>query len=258
MKFYDVLMWVTYTLVIVVITLIGMILLQGTEIRYDLLDILTIFATLIGGIGGAFLGTWLSGINASKQWKYQKESENNEKLKIFKHFVLNRLEHIFIELSKPCEKIDFLELTFEDFIGTINKQDRNINAFEKREKAILDLFKEVDRLYFDAFEIGKNGIVDWEILNILRDFKINSQRLKEIKLKTDMVPKRPIFEFERSEAIEYLDNNNPNTSTAQSHSNTIRYYDMQEKIRELKNLIVIDIKQMENRLNKRREESNLD
>ncbi|MDM5250303.1 hypothetical protein [Lysinibacillus sp. G4S2] len=255
MKIYDVLMWVTYTLVIVVITLVGIILLQGTDIRYDLLDTLTVVATLIGGLGGAFLGTWLSGKNASDQWRDQKEKENSEKLKFYELFVLNRLENIFIELSKPNKRIDFLEITVDDIVGI--KKDNNIYVFERRKKAILDLFKEVDRLYNDALELGKNGIVDWETLNMLRDFKINSQRLKEIKLKTEIAPKKTVTEYEKREAVKFLENN-PISSISQSYSNTISLYNMQEEIRELKNLIVNDIEKMENKLNKRREELNLD
>ncbi len=254
-KVYDVFIWVTYALVIVIITLIGIILLQGTENKYNLLDSLTVLATLIGGIGGAFLGTWLSGKNASKQWEYQKEKENNDKLKFFELFVLNRLEHIFIELSKPNKRIDFLETTNKDIVG--EKKVKSINIFKRRQKAIFDLFKEVDKLYFDALDLGKNGIVNWEALNMLRDFKINSQRLKEYEqLKTLVLPSI-ITEERRREALDYLEEF-PDGTDAPFFRNTISFYNVQERKRELIDLIIMDIEQMENKLNKRREDLNSD
>lgn len=192
MKENRVLLWVTYISIASLLTLILMIVngsinFGGTK-SSKWIEPSTI-ATLIGGLGGALAGTWLSGRHASKLMEKQRSNEINEKKYTFNRMVCESLTLILSSKTSIMSMPIYIVLASKISHGTgvdsilldeMDERSRASRLYTAIEGDLKDLYFELDLLYSNVDEMVKAGIVDWDTYSSLNLFKVVFSRTKNI------------------------------------------------------------------------------
>lgn len=171
MKVNTVLIWIAYISSGLLLGLILMILHGNIGFDTEWIQPATI-ATLIGGLGGALAGTWLSGRNANKQWEKQKENEKLEIEQMFNEIVYSEL--ILLETKLP-------NIFDVSFLHSRNIKNINIDELSENEilydfvisKSVAEFKLEFDKFFERLHQLVTSRIIDLETYVILL-------RLKEI------------------------------------------------------------------------------
>lgn len=189
MRINTVLLWVTYISLGMLLGLILMILHGSIGFDSEWVQPSTV-ATLIGGLGGALAGTWLSGRNASHQWEKQKQIERTEKRHIFNKMVEQSVLQIL--LSHPS--IRGIDVTIhllsklkiikgDEEIPTLDEmeeEDRMNEIYSTIEKDMESFYMELEHLYKSIDDMIKAGIADWETFSAISYLKLAFNQTKDI------------------------------------------------------------------------------
>lgn len=180
-------------IILIVSTLINVLLLlliyQGSVQVVALQEWInpSVIATLIGGIGGALAGTWISGNNANKQWKIQNELEINNKKRNYNLIMNGLLFPIIIKESANLLKAYEAYPNMNDIITTYgekrldySEEDTNkiTQLFSEVEDDIWGMFEELEFVIKQSEDMAKNGVVDWDTY---RDINLNKIYFGTIK-----------------------------------------------------------------------------
>lgn len=179
-----ILVWVTYTSMASLLTLILMIVygsinFEGT-IFSKWIEPSTI-ATLIGGLGGALAGTWLSGYNTNRLWRVQEQRREQEKQiqdfkkrKIFNSMIYAELKDIEVHTYSLVYDLTMNDELFEDVFAN--------------EIALTELFyKNLDNIPYcvtlieNAYKEGKTysytDTVDYDVLIKIANVRVRTNNL---------------------------------------------------------------------------------
>lgn len=194
MKVNAVLLWVIAILLSSLLVLIMMILHGSIAFNNEWVEPSTI-ATLIGGLGGALAGTWLSGVNASRQWEKQSIRESDEKKYIFNKLVEESLSLILLNKTSIMGLPIYIELasklkfgTGEDseYLDDMDERSRAKRLYTTIENDMEDLCVEMESLYTSVDEMARGGIVDWETYSKVNYFKFAFGKTKTIRSVQDL------------------------------------------------------------------------
>lgn len=243
-----VLLWVIFTLLISLLTLI-MIILHGS-INFDSEWIQpTTIATLIGGLGGALAGTVLSGINASRQWEKQEVKKTEENKFLFNKLIEESLSLMLVNKTSImmlpsytllASKIKFGTGEESEYIDEMDERSRAKRLYNVIEDDMEDLYVELESLYSSIDDMVRGGIVDWETYSRVNYFKFAFGKTKAIcsvreladssKLKDDELEERILgAEIESEELQGYRDVFNSRTEITSLYNFTLNVI---EKLRQ--------------------------
>lgn len=251
MKVNTVLLWVTYMLLAVLLGLIILIVSGQIILKDD--SWVSPIATLVGGLGGALAGTWLSGINSTKQWEKQKTNETNEKRYIFNRVVYESLSVIYMSKTSihglPLFALLASRIRVEGgaeidsvFLDEMDEKSKTLRLYDYIEKDLKALYLELDLLYSNTEDMVKSGIVDWDTYTKLNFIKFSFGVTREIEtvkniatssdLKDDELEKliTEVEDIEESERQYYRDVFNSRGSLIDLYNATIKNV---ERIEEL-------------------------
>lgn len=187
-----ILVWVTYTSIATMLTLILMIVYGSINIDNTKLSewfAPSAITTLIGGLGGALAGTWLSGRHAIKLMEKQKSNEINEKKYTFNRMVCESLTLIISTKTSIMGMPIYIALTSKISYGTgedsilldeMDERSRTLRLYTVIQGDLKDLYLELDVLYSNVDEMVKSGIVDWDTYSSLNLFKYVFGKTKNI------------------------------------------------------------------------------
>lgn len=184
MKENRVLLWVTYISIASLLTLILMIVygrINIDETKFSEWVAPSTIATLIGGLGGALAGTWLSGYNTNRLWQVQEQRKEQEKQlqdlkkrKIFNSMIYAEIKDIEVHtFSLVCD------LTINDYL---------FEDVPANEIALTELFyKHLDNISYcvtlieNAYKEGKTysytDTVDYDVLIKIANVRVRTNNL---------------------------------------------------------------------------------
>lgn len=196
-----VLVWVTYISIASLLTLILMIVygsINIDETKFSEWIAPSTIATLIGGLGGALAGTWLSGKNANRLWTKQMVFQQLEKeVKSYKYKA--EVLEILIERSWDLERIlIFVEgslMTVTTFKG-VSEEDRNRIYLSNRKTLHVELRSELEKV----LEVVINDV------RTLREYSLLKDTLKTICENFKFVMKKIEYAHSKeSESVEDIE-----------------------------------------------------
>lgn len=209
MRINSVLLWVTSILLGSLLILIMMILHGSISFDTEWFKPATI-ATLVGGLGGALAGTWLSGVNASRQWEKQSIRESDEKKYIFNKLIKESLSLIIVSktsiVSLPIS-IEFMShITFGTgeesvLLGDMDERSKAKRLYGIIEDEMEDLYFDLESLYTNVDEMVKGGIVDWETYSKVNYFKFAFGKTKAIRSVQELASSSELEDEELSKRI---------------------------------------------------------
>lgn len=177
MKINGVLLWVTFILLGSLLILIMMILHGSISFDTEWFQPATI-ATLIGGLGGALAGTWLSGVNASRQWEKQEKYKAKEQLEIVlnKKTVFNTL--VYAELKNI--EVNSIPMIFE-----LTVHSSLIDNAGENKSEVIALFNSyieeigysvllIENAYKEAKALVYTDSIDYEIFNDISNVRVRT------------------------------------------------------------------------------------
>lgn len=179
-----ILVLVTYTSIASLLTLILMIVYGSINIdenKFSEWLAPSTIATLIGGLGGALAGTWLSGRNATKQWKKQKENEVESKKVIFNNFIYQQTNAVFLSNPLIVYKLSIIENLVNSNSISFDEEVCVSEVYKECEQNIKVIYDTFNDIYVGATNMSQMGNVDWDTYNTLNIIKINFSQITLIR-----------------------------------------------------------------------------
>jgi len=147
-------------------------------------------ATLIGGLGGALAGTWLSGINANKLWNQQEKLNSKTKADSYNVIIKNMMMPILFKESQELLE-NFREFPninlIDDYKGgtklgySEEDKEKIFKVYKQVEEDVGSIFNEMEEVYYQSLDMVKLGIVDWETFKMLNIHKLSIRYFKDLE-----------------------------------------------------------------------------
>ncbi|WP_318615301.1 hypothetical protein [Sporosarcina sp. YIM B06819] len=179
MKINAVLLWVIAILLSSLLALIMMILHGSIGFDSDWVAPSTI-ATLIGGLGGALAGTWLSGVNANNQWEKQERRRAEEQLQIalnkkslFNSLVYAELKNIEVNARSMVIELAKKSSLFANDDVRENKTEV-IELFYRYIEDISFSVRLIENAYKEVKALAYTDSIDYEIFGDISNVRVRT------------------------------------------------------------------------------------